>query len=393
MFFRYISVLFCLFSCVHDSFADADTGEVCKHRGCVVIIDAGSTGSRVHLYAYDNDENNNPVNINELYTKKINPGAASLELKKAKVSAYIANLMMDVPEQNLPVYFYATAGMRLLTVKQQQDFYRLLKQWFWTQPQWKLLEARTISGSEEGVFGWLATNYQLDSFNASDKPLASFIEIGGASTQIVFPIDKLEQIDKQDITRVNVYGRQILLFSHSFLGLGATEVANRFENESTCYPIGYTMPNGTIAQGDATACQQTVSESINKDNAITSITKIARDNNPTTLWYTVGAVSLIAKKAPLAFTNGQITAQDMLQKVDTTYCQSDWQTQQATYADDQYLIKNCLISSFYYSLTVNSYGIQPEQVINTMPEGKSGDWTIGVVLHQPQTNVYNLATN
>ncbi len=45
----------------------------CKEHACIAVVDAGSTGSRIHLYAYDND-NGTPENIKEVFSKKINPG-------------------------------------------------------------------------------------------------------------------------------------------------------------------------------------------------------------------------------------------------------------------------------------------------------------------------------
>lgn len=45
----------------------------CERHHCTAIVDAGSSGSRIHLYSYDLDEQANPIRINNVYSKKSNP--------------------------------------------------------------------------------------------------------------------------------------------------------------------------------------------------------------------------------------------------------------------------------------------------------------------------------
>jgi len=385
MLFRFVTLLgLCLG--VQVCFSAPNGSSQCQQRDCMAIVDAGSTGSRVHVYAFDRDENNYPVHVDELYVNKVTPGVSAIRFTKNQVNGYLTQLLAQVPEHNIPIYFYSTAGMRHIPVQQQEDFYQLLKQWFTAQPQWTLMDARTITGGEEGVFGWLATNYQLDLLDDNTKPLTGFIEIGGSSAQLAFPVEDVTGIDKQDLIRVTIYDRSVILFSHSFLGLGANELANRFQDVSVCYPVGYRMPNGAIAQGHGESCQQHVATSINKEDLVHDRAKVAREQSAITLWYTVGAISQLSKKVPLRMTNNQIIAQELLQKSDSIYCQQDWQKQQMDYKGDPYLIKNCLLSAFHYGFTT-SLDIKPDQVINTMPQGKEGDWTLGVVLNQGKHHI------
>ena len=91
----------------------------CQQQHCVAIVDAGSTGSRLHIYAYDLDKTNTAINIKELWSKKIKPGLATVDANQATLDAYLTTLFSSAPEANLPVYFYATAGMRLLPQPKQ----------------------------------------------------------------------------------------------------------------------------------------------------------------------------------------------------------------------------------------------------------------------------------
>ena len=69
----------------------------CEHHQCLGIVDAGSTGSRVHLYTYDLDEQKTPINIVEHWSKKIKPGLASLSPEQATINAYLTELFSDGP--------------------------------------------------------------------------------------------------------------------------------------------------------------------------------------------------------------------------------------------------------------------------------------------------------
>ncbi|MDF1758614.1 MAG: hypothetical protein P1U74_10010 [Legionellaceae bacterium] len=362
---------------INISIAANNANEICLTRNCKLIIDAGSSGSRAHLYAYDKDENNTPINIDELYVNKATPGVSNVDYRS--IGLYLDNVMQKVPVQNLEVYFFATAGMRLLPEEEQQSLYGNILQWFGEHPEWSLMDARTITGSEEGVFGWLATNYSLDLLDKEGANLPGFIEIGGASTQIVFPITNFAGIKDEDIASINFHGRRVSLFSHSFLGHGANEILKKFQDKNACFATGYVLPSSLAAIGDGRLCGREIFESINQDNSISDTVIPATENNPSSAWYTVGAASTISQKTPLAFTDN-FTAETLLERADATYCKQDWESQKLNYVDDDYLNQNCLVSSLFYSLSVYGYGIPANQAISNLPAGKNGDWTLGALI-------------
>ena len=236
---RVMFILLCLFS----SFSNAAVqNTVCQQRHCLAVVDAGSTGSRLHIYAYDLDDKKRPVQIDQIWLNKVKPGFASIEPQN--IDAYLTNLFLEAPKQNIPVYFYATAGMRLVSQPKQQLYYQTLQQWFATQAPWMLQDAKTISGKQEGLFGWLAVNYKLGTLQSSDKPLVGTMDMGGASVQIALPVEQTDTMDPNDIVRLDTYDdRHITLFVHSFLGLGQTEVSHQYLNSSNCFSYDYPLPN------------------------------------------------------------------------------------------------------------------------------------------------------
>lgn len=356
----------------------------CQQRQCLAVVDAGSTGSRLHIYAYELDKTNTPINVTELWSKKIKPGFAMIEPNQATIDAYLTTLFSGTPEQNLPVYFYATAGMRLLPQPRQQQFYSALQNWFANQSQWQLLGSKTITGSEEGLFGWLAVNYQLGTLTATDKEPVGVMDMGGASVQIIFPVQKTDGINSSDVQQLELYGRHLTLFIHSFLGLGQTEVSHQFLDTTSCFADNYELPTGQPAAGDAYSCEAEVSSLMNAVHRVNNTVQPAMAANPINNWYVMGGATELAQSKPFQFENHQFTNQSLLEQADAQVCHQQWSALSNQYPGNDYLYGYCLFASYYYALMVDGYGLKPQQAITYMASNQSSDWTLGVVLRQQQ---------
>ncbi|RMX19251.1 multidrug DMT transporter permease [Legionella jordanis] len=355
-------------------------GKHCEQQRCVAVVDAGSTGSRLHIYSYDLDSTQTPVNVTEVWNKKIKPGLATIEPNAATIDAYLTALFSGVPESKLPVYFYATAGMRLLPQPKQQQFYTLMQQWFANQSNWTLQQAKTITGSEEGLFGWLAVNYQLGALNSKDKELAGVMDMGGASVQIIFPVQNADNVNPQDLKQFSLYGRQFNLFIHSFLGLGQTEVTHQFLDESTCFSDNYELPTGFTAAGDAYNCESSIAPLMNVHKVKRTVAP-AMEGSQINNWFVLGGMAELAKSKPFEF-NGQFSNQDLLEQANSQVCHQSWDSLKNQYPENEYLYGYCLFSAYYYALMVEGYGLEPQQTVSLLPNNQGSDWTIGVVLNQ-----------
>lgn len=376
---RHLIVVFICWCAVFNVNAES---VACQQQQCIAVVDAGSTGSRLHIYAYDLDSNNNPTQIHEQWSKKIKPGLATLDPTQESVNTYLNNLFEKAPVQHIPVYFYATGGMRLLSDTKQRSYYQVLQQWFSLQTQWQLMESKTITGGEEGVFGWLAVNYQLGTLSSTDTPLVNVMDMGGASVQVTLPVQDDEKIDSHDLFEIEVYGRHLVLFAHSFLGLGQTVLSQQFLDAENCFSYGYPLPGGLFGMGDASSCQQGVSKLINEIHGVDRIIKPAIARNARNAWYAIGGVASLLEGKPIFFENKQFTNQGLLEKADTEACHRQWRDLYAENPNNEYLYGTCLFSSYYYALMVDGYGLQPEELINYIPSGQGLDWSLGVVLHQ-----------
>lgn len=375
--FRYLLLLSFIFCVVPDVYAGTNS---CKDHQCIAVIDAGSTGSRLHVYAYDLDETDTPVHINEIWNKKIKPGFASIEPNYATIDAYLTTLLSGAPTQHVQVYFYATAGMRLLPLSKQKLYYDELQRWFTQQSQWQLVEAKTITGNEEALYDWLSVNYHMGTLKDPDSSIG-VMDMGGASVQIVFPIQKNPDISSKSQVALNLYGREINLYVHSFLGLGQTEVSHQFLNTPSCFANNYPLPDGESGQGNAPACEQDISSLMNGVHKVNNLIQPLLATNPVDSWYTIGGISNMADSKLFQFENSQLTNQNLIQQGDNQICHQQWDNLELQYPDDDYVYQYCLLSAYYYALMVDGYGIYPNQTVNYVPPSQNLDWTMGVVLH------------
>ncbi len=104
--------------------------------------------------------------------------------------------------------------------------------------------------------------------------------------------------------------------------------------------------------------------------------------NPVNEWYSIGGISNLASSQLFHFENSELTNQSLLQQGDNQICHQQWDILNGQYPDDEYLYQYCLLSSYYYALMVDGYGINPNQTIHYIPPEQNLDWTIGVVLHR-----------
>ena len=114
--------------------------------------------------------------------------------------------------------------------------------------------ARTISGEEEGAFGWLVSNYLKNGGNLPDREsYTTFgaIDLGGASVQMSF---RPSGAVLANLYPVRVDKLEYSLYTHSYLYYGVDQAlisfnTNQVDNStlvSPCYPLGYIDPDTGI---------------------------------------------------------------------------------------------------------------------------------------------------
>ncbi|MDF1828066.1 MAG: multidrug DMT transporter permease [Legionellaceae bacterium] len=362
---------------------------ICPEHQCMAVVDAGNSGSRLNIYSYKEDASHTPYEIKNIFTKRIEPGFASIELSQRAINAYLSELFSGVTDDNIPVYFYATAGMRMLNFSRQQAYYAKLKYWFSRQAQWQLVDAKTLKSREEALYGWLAVNYELGALSSPSAPLVSVVDTGSASVQIAFPLTDVQtsnpNLNPNDYINIKAFGRHISLFTHGFLGLGQDEIRSQYLDQNVCFPRHYPLPNGSSAAGNFQSCQKLMMPLINGVHQVDKYVKSVIQSNPEQTWYIIGGLSAMLQEKPFTFENHQFTQQEFSEKANRQVCQQDWSILGTLYPENRHLFASCLNSSYLYALFIEGFGIHRHEPIHFIPKKMStNNWTLGAVLYEKE---------
>ena len=250
-----------------------------------LMIDAGSTGSRIHVYKFNNCGPTPELEHEEFKMTEKRPGGGSSGLSSYKSDAEGAakslDILMDVAVDTVPdeykscspVAVKATAGLRLLGPEMSEKILAAVRERLEKVYPFPVVSderggIEIMKGEDEGVYAWITTNYLLGKIGGPDQtPTAAVFDLGGGSTQIVFEPtfkqapaggmpEKLAEGDHK--YKLNFGGRDFTLYQHSHLGYGlmsAREAIHRsivekmHKAHSTTDWISSPIPNACIAPG------------------------------------------------------------------------------------------------------------------------------------------------
>lgn len=247
-----------------------------------IVIDCGSSGSRIFVYYWPTHSGNpkDLLNIQQLVdgsgnavVKKVSPGLSSFENNPDAASDHIKELLLYaqqyIPEKmhgETSLYVMATAGMRMLSQSAQQAILQDLQRDITKEFNFIATDNHfeIISGKQEGVYAWIAINYVLDRFSHSQTAIVSesatdnilnsaqdssskhlrkrtvgIIDMGGGSVQIAFEVTNPKHIKEippsllsefnlgcEDSDEDHTYN----VYVTTFLGYGANSARDRYED-------------------------------------------------------------------------------------------------------------------------------------------------------------------
>lgn len=268
-----------------------------------LMIDAGSTGSRIHVYRFNNC-GATPELEDEIFkmtpAKKEGSGLSSYK-DDAEGAAKSLDMLMDAAMEGVPdklkgctpIAVKATAGLRKLGPEMSDAILKAVRHRLETEYPFPLVSeahggVEVMDGKDEGVYAWITTNYLLGKIGGPDKtPTAAVFDLGGGSTQIVFQPTFPQAVDggmpapeqmkagdhKYDLS---FGGRDFSLYQHSYLGYGLMEARNNLhrivlEGMHDTYPnskswLREPIPNPCLLPGST----REVEVSLGKDHVLGS---------------------------------------------------------------------------------------------------------------------------
>ncbi|CAM4541150.1 unnamed protein product [Lepidochelys olivacea] len=195
-----------------------------------IMFDAGSTGTRIHIFKFTQKSKETPKLTHETF-KALKPGLSAYADDVDKSAQGIQELL-EVAKDEVPMELWkftplvlkATAGLRLLPGDKAQKLLDKVKEIFQASPFFVRDDCVSImNGTDEGISAWITINFLTGSLNASRKRSVGMLDLGGGSTQMTFlPITEitLQTSPAGHITSFQMFNNTYKLYSYSYLGLG-----------------------------------------------------------------------------------------------------------------------------------------------------------------------------
>ncbi|XP_052533791.1 ectonucleoside triphosphate diphosphohydrolase 7 [Tympanuchus pallidicinctus] len=261
-----------------EELAATDTEDASLSYG--VVVDCGSSGSRVFVYVWPphNGHPHDLLDIRQMRDRssrpvvmKVKPGISVAAAAPERATAYLRPLLRfaaaHVPagkHKETPLYVLCTAGMRLLPERLQAAILENLVKNVPLEFDFLFSKshAEVISGKQEGVYAWIGINFVLGRFDHEDEEAAvvtvalgdqveslvrrrtvGILDMGGASLQIAYEVPgsgafsspQQEEAAKSLLAEFNL-GCDVQHTSHvyrvyvnTFLGFGGNFARQRYE--------------------------------------------------------------------------------------------------------------------------------------------------------------------
>ncbi|XP_025879956.1 probable apyrase 1 isoform X1 [Oryza sativa Japonica Group] len=159
-----------------------------------VIFDAGSSGSRVHVYCFDGNLDLLPIG------------------------------------KEIELFKQATAGLRALGTEKSEEILQAVrdllqdKSSFRSQPEW----VTVLDGSQEGAFQWVTINYLLGNLGKPYSHTVGVVDLGGGSVQMAYAISEKDagkappvaEGEDSYVKELLLKGTTYYLYVHSYLRYG-----------------------------------------------------------------------------------------------------------------------------------------------------------------------------
>ncbi|KAJ6744230.1 ADENOSINE/GUANOSINE DIPHOSPHATASE [Salix purpurea] len=230
-------------------------------RSYAVIFDAGSSGSRVHVYCFDRNLDLVPIGKELELFVMLKPGLSAYANNPQEAARSLASLLdkaeSSVPKvlrPKTPVRVGATAGLRALGMDASNKILQAVRDFLRAKSTLKS-EANGVTvldGSQEGSYQWVTINYLLGNLGKKYSNTVGVVDLGGGSVQMAYAISEMDAAkaprisDGEDtyVKEMFLMGTTYYLYVHSYLHYGLlaarAEILDASEDSSNpCILGGY----------------------------------------------------------------------------------------------------------------------------------------------------------
>jgi hypothetical protein len=392
--------------------------EVEKELFYGVVVDAGSSGSRIRMFKWTLSSKVDLTEIVPLdedeHLFEVYPGlsAHSDEPSEAlpALSSLIKAAQMYIPRsawEDTLFYLKATAGMRLLPTSKATKLMNIVREFLLDAGNcpFKFADAEIISGEEEAVFTYLTANYNLGTLSSSSKPVGA-LEMGGASMQVIFR----PTADIQD-HEFNFYMGEELqsVYAKSYIRFGSNDALARMfqavaqssngfaEVASPCHNRGFkeevVLPSGRkqifVGSGNLSACTEVVQRLMGLDieclmppcaifgSYMTPVS--GKFYAIASFFYTANGLGLVGWK------DSKTLSPNAIAKATASYCEKDLETaQRDSGAPMKFAEKYCFLGTYVHQ-SLLAFGFAHDDSSITFSRKINGvnlGWPAGAMLYE-----------
>lgn len=374
-----------------------------------IMVDAGSSGTRAHIYQWEKTRKGlpnvipSPSKKNGLVLKSKIPLAKSH--KNVTIISEIFKPIIKFAAENIPpkyfpttrIFVYATAGVRLLDEKDRQfvinETYNFLSKY--SPFKLKKRYIRCITGIEEGIYGWLSVNHLMDKltiknvfgkFQRFSTGTIGSLDMGGASSQIAIQIKDSTESSSQHY--IDLGYKTLKLFVHSYLGYGGNEALKSIskylkDKNSTyhpCYPYNCPITYKKFSftgTGNFSKCSNLIEKILLSKNEFKNIL-IPHETNE---YIVMASYHYLNNFLNLP----QNSTLSQLKESTIQFCNQDWSITQKKIQDNPFITSYCFSGVYQWNILSKGFGFKDG--ITSISKLENIDevdlsWSIGAMLKE-----------
>jgi len=341
------------------------------------------------------------------------PGLSSYQDRPIDAAASLTELLefakLKIPMkqwQTTPVYLKATAGLRSVPADKAERVLERCRDMFAESPfRFERDWARVISGTEEGLMGWVGVNYLSGNFDSDHHApdTLGVIEVGGASVQVTFIPD--DDDHTMEMHEVKLGSRTFQVYTHSYLGYGleaATDTLTQKmrdlphidESLHPCFPKETDVAEGITGDGHPEKCESLITNSLFSKDSCPAHTS---SNSCPVCTFNGVCQPRIRSERFIAIENFFYTSEffdidkdakflDLMEEKGREFCKLKWEEAKQKYINEPEsdLVKYCFSSLYLTSLINDGLGIEDHLEKNIEVKrkiaGQDIDWAVGAAL-------------